>query len=178
MKAKLAQLVKKSGTLGIVAAVIAFGLLLLCIPTGGEKSGADPPPQTALTQNAFDLAATEARIESALSLVAGAGRVTVILTLKSDGYTEIASDKTYSTREANGVKDVDQSVSPVLAPDGQSKQSPIITRRGYPEFQGALVVAEGAADATVKLELTLAVASLTGLGTEKITVAKMKPNSN
>jgi stage III sporulation protein AG len=44
----------------------------------------------------------------------------------------------------------------------------------YPEFQGALVVAEGADDATVRLAITKAVAGLTGLGSDRITITKMQ----
>ena len=44
----------------------------------------------------------------------------------------------------------------------------------YPEYLGALIVAEGAGNAETKLKLTQAVAALTGLSTEKITVVKMK----
>jgi len=43
-----------------------------------------------------------------------------------------------------------------------------------PEYRGALVVCEGAASAAVRLEVTQAVAALTGIGTDHIVVSKMK----
>ena len=44
----------------------------------------------------------------------------------------------------------------------------------YPQFQGALIVSEGADNAAVRWNIVSAVSSLTGLGTDKITVVKMK----
>ena len=46
--------------------------------------------------------------------------------------------------------------------------------RIYPEYRGALVVAQGADNAAIKLAITQAVAGLTGLSSDKITVVKMK----
>ena len=44
----------------------------------------------------------------------------------------------------------------------------------YPVYKGAVVVCEGADHASVKLNIVQAVSSLTGLGSDKITVLKMK----
>ena len=44
----------------------------------------------------------------------------------------------------------------------------------YPTYQGALVVCDGAERASVRLAVTQAVSSLTGLGSNKIAVVKMK----
>lgn len=43
-----------------------------------------------------------------------------------------------------------------------------------PTYQGAIVVCQGADDPGVKLALVQAVASVTGLGTDQITVVKMR----
>jgi membrane peptidoglycan carboxypeptidase len=45
----------------------------------------------------------------------------------------------------------------------------------WPRFTGALIVCEGAGNASVRLALTQAVASLTGLTADRITVVKGKP---
>ena len=44
----------------------------------------------------------------------------------------------------------------------------------YPVYQGAVVVCEGAERAAVRLAIVEAVSSLTGLGSDKISVIKMK----
>ena len=53
-------------------------------------------------------------------------------------------------------------------------KAPVLVQTRQPRFQGAVVVCEGADRAAVKLAVTEAVASLTGLGSGKIAVVKMK----
>jgi stage III sporulation protein AG len=173
MKDKLKRLIKKGGGIGFAVIIMAFGILLLMLPSGSKEKApaADPTP----TPETFSLPDTENRIADALGQIAGAGRVTVVLTLKSDGLTEIATDKSYSEKGESGARtERDQSEKSVIIGSGSSAQSPIVTRRGYPEFQGALIVAEGADDPVVRLALTQAITALTGLGSDKVTVAKMK----
>ena len=57
---------------------------------------------------------------------------------------------------------------------GSAYNEPAVVSRAYPVFQGALIVAEGGADAQVRFQLSAAVAGLLGLGTDQITVVKMK----
>ena len=60
------------------------------------------------------------------------------------------------------------SVRPI---DG-SAEAPVVTRTVYPTYRGALVVCQGGDRADVKLAVTEAVAALTGLSADRITVAK------
>ncbi|MDR3277583.1 MAG: stage III sporulation protein AG [Oscillospiraceae bacterium] len=170
---KIWDKLKKSGVYGILI-IVLFGALLLLLPSGGDDaavSAADAPD----TEETFSLAETEARISGALSGIDGAGRVTVVLTLKSSAETVIAADrKTSEKSAADGGRDAELTESAVIIGKGGSVQSPVTLKRIYPEYLGALIVAQGAGDASVRLELTRAVAGLTGLGTDKITVTKMK----
>ncbi|MDR0838400.1 MAG: hypothetical protein LBN99_02010 [Oscillospiraceae bacterium] len=169
---------KKGGSLGFAVIVVVFGIMLLLLP-GGDKTKNDAPDAPAPPEpTAFPLADTENRIAAALSEIDGAGRVTVVLTLRSDGETYIATNKKYSAKGENSA--TEQSEDAVIVGSGGSNQSPVVVKRGYPEYQGALVVAEGAGDPEVRLALMGAVASLTGLGADRVTVTKMKnvnPNS-
>ena len=56
--------------------------------------------------------------------------------------------------------------------DGGSGDAPVVTRTVYPTYRGALVVCQGGDRADVKLAVTEAVAALTGLSADRITVAK------
>lgn len=56
-------------------------------------------------------------------------------------------------------------------------KAPVLVQTRQPRFQGAVVVCEGADRAAVKLAVTEAVASLTGLGSGKIAVVKMKSSN-
>lgn len=57
---------------------------------------------------------------------------------------------------------------------GGSEKEPAVQSTVYPTYQGALVVCDGAERASVRLAVTQAVSSLTGLGSNKIAVVKMK----
>ena len=62
----------------------------------------------------------------------------------------------------------------VVISSGSGTQETVLVQQVYPRFQGALVVAEGGGNPTVRLNLTEAVAALTGLGADKISVCKGK----
>lgn len=55
---------------------------------------------------------------------------------------------------------------------GSGTQDVVVTEQVYPTYQGAVIVCQGADDPAVCLSVTEAVAVLTGLGSEKITVVK------
>ena len=56
--------------------------------------------------------------------------------------------------------------------DAGSNDEVVVTRQVYPTYRGALVVCQGGDQAAVKLAVTEAVAALTGLTADCITVAK------
>ncbi|MDR0916951.1 MAG: hypothetical protein LBN02_07160 [Oscillospiraceae bacterium] len=172
----ISGVVKRGGWRVAVAVGLLFGIVLLLLPSGGGSNSAQSDAVTPTPVPAVSIADTETRFANALAQIAGAGRVTVVLTLKSDGYTELATDREYTERNTSNGTDKTQSADTVTVNAGSSQQTPIIVRRNYPEFQGALVVADGADDPTVKLELTRAIAALTGLGTDRVTVTKMRNN--
>lgn len=170
--AAIGEKLKKSGTLGVALIIVVLGVVLLALPTEKAPEPAPPPePEVAVTQS---LAETEQRIAEALAQIDGAGRVTVVLTLKSDGETIIAEDWSLIER-ADGARE--EKTDAVLVGSGGSVQNPVILGRGYPEYRGALVVAEGASNPETRLQLLNAVAALTGLGADKVTVAVMRRNN-
>lgn len=153
-----------------IALVLILGLAIILWPSGGgdngEERSRDAPiiAEEQMTPQ-FSLAQEEARIAEALSQIAGAGRVSVVLTLRTSVEQEVAVDEDSSGRRAT-----------VTIATGQGTQSEVTLRYNYPRYQGALVISEGANDATVRLEITRAVAALTGLRTDHITVSQMSPN--
>ncbi|MDR3310227.1 MAG: stage III sporulation protein AG [Oscillospiraceae bacterium] len=171
VKKYLSDAVKRGGWRVFVAVALVFGVALLLLPVPGK---ADAPRESAEPAPAADVAECESRFAAALSKIDGAGRVAVVLTLKSDGYTQFQQDTEFSERTDQSGAQQAESKDTVLVNQGSSTQSPLVIRRGYPEFKGALVVADGASDPNVRLELVSAIASLTGLGADRITVAKMR----
>ena len=149
-----------------VLIVIAVGIALLLLPSGGKKRVAEEAG-IAGAQEDFNLEELETKLSQTLSQVEGAGQVTVTLTVKSGMEQVLASDRSTSVSGDNSTVD-DQTV--VLS-TGSGEEAVLITTR-YPTFQGALVVCQGADNPEIRLLITQAVASLTGLGSDRITVCK------
>ena len=165
---KLWEFIKKNK---YVLVVILLGVMLISLPKNEKKSTADVSDYGAA---GFSLAEEERRIANALSEIDGAGKVTVVLTVRSSGEKVIAKDTESYVLQEDGESRQEESSSVVTVSEGSQKESPVTIETIYPEYQGALIVAEGAENAEIKLHLTQAVADLTGLSSEKITVVKMK----
>ena len=143
--------------------VLGVGLLLLLPRNGGDSRRTQTEESLG-----FSLETEERRIEEALSRIEGAGRVTVVLTLEASEEREYARN-TDSDRQDPAV-------------GGRSEERSEIARVGdgaltvkiaYPRYRGALIVTEGSGS-TLRLAITQAVAALTGLGTDRITVVTGK----
>ena len=151
----------------LIAGLLILGaLLLLLAPSGGKKEQAakqELPPE-------FSLEAEERRLAAILSKTEGAGRVSVMLAVSGGVVREIAED----TEETAAEGKRESSKKAVTVQTGGSAQEAVTLRYLYPDYTGALVVADGAGSAGVRLRLTEAVAALTGLKTDKISVIKMK----
>lgn len=159
-----------------VMAVLLVGLVLILLPTSSTNSGKNTEsiPEA---KTEFSLDELEIRIAAALSKIEGAGKVTVVLTLKSTAEQVLAKDESES-RSSSGKGDspessIERSSTVVIISAGSSNETPVTLKYIYPEYQGALVVCEGADNAAVRLQLVKAVSGLTGLGTDKIIVTKM-----
>lgn len=151
---KLAQLMKNK----YILIVLAAGLLLILLPTGKGGSETPEPESAGITAPGFSLGEQERRLAQTLSEIEGAGKVSVMLSLKSGVSQELA----VSGDEL------------LVISAGSGTESAVPLAYIYPEYQGALVVCAGADNAGVRLAVTRAVASVTGLGSDKITVIKMK----
>ena len=148
----------------LVWLVILAGLILLTLPMGEEEETVQETT-TATTQ--FDLAALENRLEEPLSKSAGAGEVTVVLTIQNGPRQVLAQDVDRRTGEG-------ENTETVILSRGSSAQETVAVQELYPSYQGALLSCEGGDDPDVRLTLTEATAALTGLGADKISISKGK----
>lgn len=151
-----------------VAAVLLLGFVLLLWPSGEKE---EAPKQTEETRDDATYAAqVEARLEEMLTKVDGAGEVEVMLTLQSGARTIYQTDtQTDTDGERSSVER-----KTVILSEGSAYDEAAVSEVYYPQFQGALIVCEGADSASVRLKLIEAVTALTGLGSDRITVVKMK----
>jgi len=143
--------------------VLLVGVVVILWPFGGGREERIDQAEPAEHHLTFSLEEKEARLAEILSQIEGAGEVVVMLSLRTSLEQEVAVDEDQAGRRAT-----------VTISTGAGTQSEVTLRYRYPEFQGALVVSQGANNASVRLQLTQAVAALTGLGTDRITVVPMR----
>ena len=61
----------------------------------------------------------------------------------------------------------------MILSEGSAYDKAAVSAVRYPQFQGAVVVCQGADRPSVRLDIINAVSALTGLGSDRITVVKM-----
>ena len=122
----------------------------------------------------------ESRLEDILSTVRGAGRVRVMVTYSTAGERVAATVSTLdeSVAETSGGTTATRSeqsreMKQPATIATENGQSPIILVEKEPEIRGVIVVAEGAADPAVRLDLQRAVQAVTGVSLSCIQVFEM-----
>lgn len=150
----------------ILVVLIGVGLLLWPSGTGDTEIFS---AQQGTMSGTRDL---ETELADMLGTISGVGQARVLLTLDSDGERLLAQDTDLSYRgESTAPEDYSRRSEAVLV-DGGSGDAVVVTRTVYPTYRGALVVCQGGDRADVRLAVTEAVAALTGLSTDRVTVAK------
>ena len=163
------------------AALYGTLILLAVLCYGAGDGWFDTAPRAGPVQAEATL---EERLEDILSTVRGAGRVRVLITYATAGERVAATVSTTdeSVSETSGGATATRSEQSrkmkqpaTISVDGG--QSPIILVEKEPEIRGVLVVAEGAADPTVRLNLQRAVQAVTGVSLSCIEVFEMDYSS-
>lgn len=167
MKKKVTELFKKYKW---PALILAVGIALMLLPLTAQKE------QKVVSQNedSFSLTKTQEDMERILSKIHGVGRVTVMLTLKSGNTLQLAQNNDYTEKEHEKKQDLEV----IKLNRGSGTQEVVVTQETYPVYLGAVVVCGGADDANVCLSVTEAVSVLTGLSSDKITIAKWNETEN
>ena len=142
--------------------ILALGALILLWPSGKKDEPSAEKPEAAQTEETAD---TQARLEQLLSSMDGVGRVELMLTTSGSEEIFYQTDTRVSgdTREETTVFSSTQS----------TQKTPVVTKTKKASYAGA-VVCDGADSAAVRLRIMQAVSALTGLGSDKISVIKMK----
>ena len=148
--------------------IFAAGLLLMLLPTGKRSTQAvQTAAQAAQTQ---ELTPSQEEMEAILSRIDGVGRVDLLLTLRTSGASVYQTD----TRTVTSGSGTTEECQTVFGQTSGSGKDPVVQTTLAPQYQGALVVCDGADRASVRLAVVQAVTSLTGLGSNQIAVVKMK----
>ena len=159
---------RRFGKYKYVVLMIGIGVLLLMIPTSSSK--ASDSKVASNVEEDFSVEALEEQLEHILTRIEGAGQVSVMLTVERGMKRIFAQDGRMEQKNESLQKESET----VVISRGTGTQETVLVQQIYPQFQGALVVAEGGGDPSVRLNLTEAVAALTGLGADKISVCKGK----
>ena len=159
LKKKIVGLVKEYR---YAAIILAVGLFLMLLPSGGKKETTVTAPQE-IQPETDDL---QDRLSEILSAVQGAGKVKVLLTQARGEQTVYQTD--IQEREDALTEDT------VIVTGSDRSQQGLICQRIPPKYLGAVIVCQGADKAVVRLALVEAVSNATGLSTDAITVLKMK----
>ena len=151
------------------------GLALLCLLLcfgGGENKGEEPAVQ--LTPAVSDVDRLEQRLMDTLSCVRGAGKVKVMITYDtgSEIVPAMNMDVTSSVSVSGENQTRTESSSPVTTYQNGENEA-IVLMEKEPTIRGVIVVAQGAADISVKLKLQAAVQAVLGVDAQKVEVLEM-----
>ena len=157
------KLNKHTGVLAIIC-IVGMGLLLL--PTGKETK----EENEVLKDVHLYREQTEQKLSRMLSRVKGVGHAEVMITLQDEGQTFYAENE---EELKDGTKE-NFAASYVLKNEGSGKEGPLIEKQTAPEIAGVFVVASGAKDPAVKMEIISAVRAVLGVKIHRIEVLEMK----
>lgn len=145
-----------------VVLVLLAGMLLLMLPDEEEKKEIPAPVSKEIT--------LQESLERILGQISGAGEVSVLLTQSAGEETIYQTDENTSTQESGN-----SSHSQTVLVSGSGREETGLVRKvKAPTYLGAVVVCQGADNASVRLAVVEAVRSATGLSTDRISVLKMK----
>ena len=143
--------------------ILSLGVLLLLWTPDGEKKEQAAPEQSNPSAQPED---DSQKLRALLSSMDGVGRVELML-------TTAGSDETVYQTDVRQSGDTQEKTT--VFSSGQSAQkAPVVIKTRRAPYLGAVVVCDGADSAVVRLRVVQAVSALTGLGSDKISVIKMK----
>ena len=165
---------KKTQHLAIVL-IIAVILLIYfstLVPSENGENEAEPPGQSgaAFGQSAEDL---EQKLSAALSKVDGAGAVDVVINYESTSELVPATSEDIQSSSSSEEERYSESRTEKKDIATSSGGEAVIIREDQPEVRGVIVVAQGAGDIGVRMELLNAVTTLLGVQADKVEILKM-----
>ena len=166
----------------LVLAAGLIGLLLLCVTSlpgtrpktsGGGTNPAGESIRVDLTDYERQL---EHRLGDIIAAIAGAGDTKVMLTLDCGSEPIYAvqgkSDSRHSASDSTSEESLSASKEYVIVGSGSSGQG-LILKMVEPQVRGVAVICRGGDDIIVRQAIVEAVTAVLGIGSNKVSVAKM-----
>ena len=151
----------------LVILITLLGCILMIVPFG-NKSKAEPEINTA--EKTEDAISIQDELAGILSNIDGAGKVQVMLTI-AQGEETIYQTNDSHTNENQSLK---ENKDTVTITDAERNQEGLVRQKNPPRYMGAIIVCQGADNPVVRYAITEAVAKITGLKLNQISVLKMK----
>lgn len=148
-----------------VLLILVLGIALMLLPDGDEKEEV-PVKQVDMAQEPN----VSEQLTDILGQIHGAGRIKVLLTTALGEEIIYQTDTHTSSDEGGYLEDR----TTVKKTNSDRSETGLVRQIIPPKYQGAVVVCQGADLPSVRLAIMEAVSDATGLGTDKISVLKMK----
>ena len=165
---------RKDRRLSVLAVSICVAAILLFMFTGNNT---DKTETVSIDSVSATEAETEDRLSAVLSEIRGAGRVKVMITYDTTAelVPAMSSSRQSGESEQNGATSRNDSEQNQLATvNNGGEQEPVVLTQIQPKVRGVIIIAEGAADISVRLNLEYAAATVLGISTDAIEVFEMR----
>ena len=162
------QLTGRGGLIFFAGVLGVFLLIAGGLPVGGENDAEDlsAAALTAQQRSEAYVRQLEKTLTDLIGSIQGAGKTQVAVTLDASAETVYALDET------DGGENGQRQLEHILV-DTRDGQDALVEMTWEPVIRGIAVVCEGADDVTVNAQITQAVSVLTGVSTNRISIAKM-----
>ncbi len=169
---------KKLQYLAILLIVIV--ILAIYFSSSGNPASQEPISQTEQVSQT-GASSIEEKLQETLSKIEGAGHVQVMITYESSSeiVPAISVDTQTSTtmdESENGSSTIktENTQSEIVTVNGSNGNNALVLKENSPPVKGVIVVAEGADDIGVKLNLLSAVETILNVSPDQVDVYKMK----
>ena len=154
-----------------VLAVLLAGVLLLSSGHSGNTEQVQTASADTTVSQSFDLNDFQQELQARLAAISGAGRVELMLDQTEESVYAV------NTRQTSGSDSRSRESDVSVVSNGSCGETPVTVKRVLPVFRGAVVLCDGADDASVRLSVTQAVSTVCGIGADKVTVLKMQSDT-
>lgn len=154
-----------AGRYKYVLLILLAGILLMSLPEAREEP---IKPDATLPETGSRSKSEE--LEEILSQIDGVGKVRVMLTEAAGSETIYQTDE--DRNQSSDAEDL--RVETVIVSGSDRTENGLVRTIVPPVYLGAIIVCQGGDSPVVRLSVIQAVSNVTGIGTDRITVVKMK----
>ena len=154
-----------AGRYKYVLLILLAGIMLMSLPEAREEpiKPDAPLPETGSRSKSEEL-------EEILTQIDGVGKVRVMLTEAAGSETIYQTDE--DRNQSSDAEDL--RVETVIISGSDRTEKGLVRTIVPPVYLGAIIVCQGGDSPVVRLSVIQAVSNVTGIGTDRITVVKMK----